>query len=268
MSAPSTHVRGGGLLAGFPRLATRASVSSEPRSRARTRTRALEGTRASRVRLARARGEHTRARRRPRRPTIPDDAPARQVIDRGASAPPSRHPSAPPRRPCRPRRARASSGAARAPRARHRTARARARARARGRRGRGRARRAVGRRDRAPRRLRGRRAARARVAPRSRAPERRRGGRERTLRPVRVRGVGCVRALPPTPRGRVYASPEEVTAVSIGDGSLARRTPPRPLAPPSPCPVDRAASATYDPLCEFINPLLDDVDKLDCGEAA
>jgi hypothetical protein len=42
----------------------------------------------------------------------------------------------------------------------------------------------------------------------------------------------------------------------------------RPLAPPSPCPVDRAASATYDPLCEFINPLLDDGDKLDCGEAA
>jgi hypothetical protein len=89
---------------------------------------------------------------------------------------------------------------------------------------------------------------------------------------------GASARSPPPPHPEVASTPRrrKSTAVSIGDGSLARRTLrapsrperlTRPLAPPSPCPVDRAASATYDPLCEFINPLLDDFDKLDCGEA-
>jgi hypothetical protein len=45
--------------------------------------------------------------------------------------------------------------------------------------------------------------------------------------------------------------------------------------PPPPLAADAAAAAaddpragavTYDPLCEFINPLLDDDEKLDCGQ--
>jgi hypothetical protein len=50
---------------------------------------------------------------------------------------------------------------------------------------------------------------------------------------------------------------------------LGGRPPPPPRrAPPAAAAADdpRAGAVTYDPLCEFINPLLDDDEKLDCGQ--